>query len=372
MEVRMIKKGLITALVFVISMAAFPAVAQFLAADLIYLPAVAHTNGEGDSRWRSDVFITNVETDVDIDVALIYLPTGGTSNTNAFEDRELWVGGREEDGFGFINPELANIPPQGTVVVRDPVGLYWGTLDGVAQSGTMLIFAYEAGTLEDDGTRVLKNAIVNSRAYTPSNFFVEDPDNEGEYVQVNGTYGMTLPGVAWYNLADPSAVSEQGDFSFLLLTGAKTDARYRYNVGIVNASDPLTSITVSIQPFQGNGEPYLDDDDEPVVRVINLPPAARIQYDDIFNSQLFLGDTPDDTILRIGFVGWSSGAGDPIVGLTVYGTMVDNRTQDPTAILPAFGYPYNVECQWPSPDAKSSNAGSYPRVSRRPVEIPPR
>lgn len=368
----MIKKGLITALVFVASMTAVPAAAQFLAADLIYLPAVTRTNGDGDSRWRSDVFITNVETDVEIDVALIYLPTGGVSNAGVFEDRELWVGGREEDGFGFINAELANIPPQGTVVVRDPVGQYWGTLDGVANSGTMVVFAYEANTLEDDGSRVFRNAIVNSRAYTPSNFFVEDPDNEGEYIQVNGTYGMTLPGVAWYNLADPSAVGEQGDFSFLFLTGAKDDAQYRYNVGIINASDPLTSITVSIQPFQGNGEPYLNDNDNEIIRVINLPPNARIQYDDIFNSQLGLGNTPDDTILKIGFLGWSSGAGAPIVGLTVYGTMVDNRTQDPTAILPAFGHPYNVECQWPSPEAKTAHGGSFPRVTRRPVEIPPR
>jgi hypothetical protein len=368
----MIKKGLLTALVFVISTTAVPAAAQFMAADLIYLPAVTRTNGDGDSFWRSDVFITNVETEVEIDVALIYLPTGGASNAGVFGDRELWVGGREADGFGFINAELASIPPQGTVVVRDPVGQYWGTIEGVAQSGTMVVFAYEADTLEDDGTRVFRNAIVNSRAYTPSSVFVEDPDNEGEYLPVTGTYGMTLPGVAWYNLADPSAVGEQGDFSFLFLTGARENTQYRYNVGIVNASDPLTTITVSIQPFQGNGEPYLDNDEDPVIRTINLPPAARIQYDDIFSSQFFFENTPDDTILKIGFVGWSSGAGDPIVGLTVYGTMVDNRTDDPTAILPVFGYAYDVECQWPSQDAKSSTAEIYPRVSGRPVEIPPR
>jgi hypothetical protein len=372
MEVRMIKKGLVAALVFVFSMGAGPAVAQFLAADLIYLPAVAHTNGEGDSRWRSDLFVTNAETDVDIDVALVFLPTGGASNTGVFQDRESWLGGREGDGFGFINSELANIPPGGTVVLRDPIGEYWGTLEGAAGAGGMIVFAYEANTLEDDGTRVFKNAIVNSRAFTPSNFFVEDPDNEGEYLPVNGTYGMTLPGVAWYNLADPSAVGEEGNLSFLLLTGAKEDARFRYNVGVVNASDPLTTITVSIQPFQGNGEPYLNDNESAVIRIVTLQPNAHVQYNDIFSLHLGLGDTPDDTILKIGVVQWSSGSSDPIVGMTVYGTMVDNRTQDPTSILPAFAYPYNVDCQWPSPDAKSTSGGSYPRVSRRPVEIPSR
>jgi hypothetical protein len=368
----MIQKGLLSALIFVFSVAAGPVAAQFLAADLIYLPAITHSNGEGESRWRSDVFITNVETDVNIDIACIYLPSGGVSNAVAFQDRETWLGGREADGFGFVNAELANIPPGGTVVLRDPVGEYWATLDGVAHTGALVIFAYEADTLDDDGTRVFKNAIVNSRAYTPSIFYVEDTDNEGEFLQVTGTYGMTLPGVAWYNLADPSAIGDQGDFSFQLLTGAKDDPQYRYNVGVVNASDPLTTISLLIQPFQGNGEPFLNENETEVSRVVTLPPAAHVQYNDIFNLLLGLGHTPDDTSLKISVIQWSSGSGEPIVGMTAYGSMVDNRTHDPTSILPAFGYPYNVECQWPSTDAKSMGDGSYPRVSRRPVEIPSR
>ena len=42
------------------------------------------------------------------------------------------------------------------------------------------------------------------------------------------------------------------------------------------------------------------------------------------------------------------------------------------AHLPAYGYPHTVECQWPSTDEKSTPNGSYPRVTRRPIEIPPR
>ena len=367
----MIRKGLLTALVFVFVLGAGQAAAQFLAADLIYLPAVTHTNGEGESRWRSDVFITNVD-DVAIDVAIVYLQTGAIDNSYVFDDRTYWLGGRESDEFGFIDTELASIPPNGTVVLRDPVGEYWSTLEGVRQSGALIIFAYEADTLEDDGTRVFKNAIVNSRAYTPFRFYFEDPDNEGQFLPKDGTYGMTLPGVAWYNLADPSAVSENGDFSFQLLTGAKEDAEFRYNVGFVNASDPLTTITFAIEPYDGNGEPLLNDDGLVLRKIVTLPPVAHLQYNEIFSQQFGLEDVPDDTVLKISFLQWTSGSGEPVVGLTVYGTMIDNRTQDPTAILPAFGYPYNVECQWPSTDAKSTGDGTYPRVSRRPVEIPSR
>lgn len=368
----MIQKGLISALVFVFSIGAGPAAAQFLAADLIYIPVVAHTNGEGESRWGSDVYITNVEEDVDIDIALIYLPTGGVSNAGVFQDRELWVGGREGDGFGTINPDLADIPPNGTVVIRDPVGQYWVDEGNTSSSGALVVFAYEADSLEDDGTRIYRNAIVNSRAYTPLTFFLPDEENEGEFTQVTGSFGMTMPGVAWYNLADPSAVGEGRNFSFQMLTGAAENERYRYNVGLVNASDPLTTITVLIEPYQGNGEPYLDENEEPIVLTSTLPPNSHLQFNNIFSSRLGIDLAPLNSMLKITVVGWSSGSNEPVVGMTAYGTYIDNRSQDPTAILPAFGYPYNVDCQWPPNDEKGSRAGAYPRVSRRPVEIPSR
>lgn len=368
----MLRQGLLAALFIVLLAGAGPAAAQFMAAELIYIPVVTHTNGEGESRWRSDIFITNVEEDVSIDIAMAYLQTGLVPNTSVFTDRTTWLGGRESDGFGFIDPQLASIPPGGTVVMRDPVGEYWSSLENTANTGAVVVFAYEADTLEDDGTRVIKNAIVNTRAYTPFTFFVPDGENEGEYLRRNGTYGQTLPGVAWYNLADPSAVGDDGDFNFLLLTGAGSDDDFRYNVGIVNASDPLTTITISIQPFQGDGEPFTDDLGGEIVRTVVMPANSHIQYNNIFSSTLGLGDVPDDTSLKISVVQWASGSASPIVGMTVYGTLIDNATQDPTAILPLFASPYDVECQWGSSESKNTGVRSYPRVDRRPVEIPSR
>ena len=92
----------------------------------------------------------------------------------------------------------------------------------------------------------------------------------------------------------------------------------------------------------------------------------------IFNTLFDLGEVPDDTSLKISVSTWASGSAEPIVGMTIYGTLIDNTSQDPTAILPVFAFPYNIECQWPSTDAKSSSGGSYPRVSRRPIDIPSR
>lgn len=352
---------------------AVPAGAQFLAADLLYIPGAAHTDGEGDSQWRTDLFITNVEEDVDVDVAIVYIRTGLVSNSEEFVDRSTWVGGTEGDGFGTVDPLLADIPPGGTIVVEDPIGTFWPNEQGTSNFGALVIFAYESGTLEDDGTRVLENVIVNSRVYTPTTFYQPDPDNEGEFQEVRGTYGQTLPGVPWYNLADPSALSDEGDFTFQILSGAATDDEFRYNVGILNASDPLTQITLAIQPFQGNGEPFLDANENPILRAVVMPPSSHVQYNNIMVTLFGLEDVPNDTTIDISFVSWSSANSLPVVGMTTYGTMIDNATNDSTAILPAFAFPYNIDCQWSSSDdgTKATPSGIR-RVSQRPLEIPAR
>ena len=369
----MIRKGLQTALLTMLAMGAGTATAQFMAADLIYLPAATHTSGEGTSRWRSDLFITNAQADVAIDVALVYLPTGLVSNSSRFVDRSTWLGGREDDGFGFIDPMLADIPPGGTVVLEDPIGEYFDADGQIANSGAIVIFAYEADTLEDDGTRVVKNAIVNSRVYTPFTFFLPDFENEGEFTEENGTFGQTLPGVAWYNLADSSAISEEGDFSFLVLSGAVEDRKFRYNLGVLNASDPLSTITILIQPFRGNGEPFPDINGNPILQIVTMPPLAHVQYNSVMSTLFGIGGAPNDVTITVTVLSWASGSSEPIIGMTTYGNLIDNNTNDPTAILPLFAFPYNIDCQWPSSD--DENGGKFAgvrRVSRRPIEIPAR
>lgn len=366
------RNTLAAGLAIAVLIAAVPAGAQFLAADLLYVPGVAHTDGEEGSQWRSDLYITNVEEEAEVDIAIVYIRTGLVSNSEEFIDRSTWLGGTDGEGFGQVDPALANIPPGGTVVLKDPIGTYWPNEQGVANFGALVIFAYESGTLEDDGTRVYENVIVNSRVYTPKTFYEADPDNEGEFLEVKGTYGQTLPGVPWYNLADPAAVSDEGDFSFQILSGAQADEDYRYNVGILNASDPLTSITLVIQPFQGDGEPILSENGTQILRSLVMPPMSHVQYNNAMSTLFGLDDVPADTTIDISFVSWTSANSMPVVGMTVYGTMIDNQTNDSTAILPAFAFPYNIDCQWPSSNSTKSHTGGIQRVSDRPLEIPPK
>ena len=101
-----------------------------------------------------------------------------------------------------------------------------------------------------------------------------------------------------------------------------------------------------------------------------MQPMAHIQYNNIFETLFGLEDVADDTTIDISFQSWASGSSVPVVGMTVYGTMIDNATNDSTAVLPAFAFPYDIQCMWPpNTDAKTSPSGVR-RVSTRPLEIP--
>jgi hypothetical protein len=347
-------------------MIAGPAIAGFGAAELIYLPVVSHSPGAVGSQWRTDLYITNVD-GVAIDVAIAYLPSGGVNNGPVFTSRDTWLGGREDDEFGFINESLADIPPNGSVVIREIVGEYWVSQLGANGNGAMVVFAYEADTLEPDGTRVDRLAIANARIYNDTTIWVEDPNNPGEFIEEPAQYGQTMPGVPWYNLADAEAVVEDTyDFSFEELTGGEENSDLRYNIGFMNASDPLTSITFRIQPYQANGEPFLDADDNEIFSAYTMPPASHLQLFRPFREDWGLEDVEGASV-QVSIEAWSTGAAVPVVLMTSYGSVVNNDSGDPSTVLPSFAYPYDVDCMWggdPAAGAKGT------RALRRPVEIP--
>ncbi len=342
---------------------AISAAASFYASDLIYIPAVAHNEGENGSVWRTDLYITNVD-EVDIDVMMVYLPSGLQNNSLVFTDRSLWLGGRESDGVGFVNEALADIPPNATVVLEDVIGEYWIDELSLTGLGAMVVFAYESGSLEDDGSRVFRNAVVMSRTYNQTTVYQPDPDNEGQFLEVPATYGQGVPGVPWYNLADPAAVSEEADLSFFDLVGVFDDEDFRFNLGILNASDPQTQIALRIQPFQPNGEPYLDDEGNPKTTLVTLPPLAHVQYNRILATNFELENVAGITV-RVAFLGWTSNSADPTPAMTAYGSVGDNVTSDATTVLPAFASPYEVDRVWPT-------AKRAPTVTARPLRVPPR
>jgi len=348
-------------------LAVAPAMASFQAADLIYIPAVAQTTGSGTSDWKTDLYITNVD-EVAIDVAMIYLPSGLVSNALYFVDRTYWLGGREADGFGFVNEVLADIPPNGTVVLRDLIGEYWVDQAGLNGMGAMVVFAYEADTLEDDGTRVYRNAIANARIYNDTTRWERAPDGHN-FIEEPVSYGQQMPGVAWYNLADPAAVGDGFDFTFMILVGGEETARFRYNLGVLNASDPQTEITITIQAFQANGEPFLNEDEEELFTLQTVKIGAHLQWYRVFSTLWDLEEV-EMAMIKVSFVGWTSSAPEPTPAFITYGSLIDESSGDPTTIMGAFADPYDIECMW-----SGDGAGAAPtagRISRRPVDVAPR
>jgi len=346
--------------------------AEFRVADLIYVPVVAHNEGANDSLWRSDVIITNMEAEDSIDVAMIFLPSGLHSNAFVFSNRELFAGGRESDGFGVLDEQLADIPPGGSILIEDIVGQYWPEQAGLNGQGALIVFSYLSGSLQEDGSREYRNMMISSRTYNVTTVYTPDPENEGEFLEETGTYGQTMPGVPWYDLADGGFKDDTRDFTFLWVDGAQESEAYRYNLGIVNTSDVQTTIMVKIEPFQPSGEPFVAQNDEgediPLSLSIQIPPLAHIQYYQILGTVFGLTDVPQARI-KVSMEAWRSTGSDPSPTFTIYGSLIDNISNDPTTFTPSFGQPYDIECTWPTPvdDGEEKNGTES---AKRPVEIP--
>jgi hypothetical protein len=358
---------------------ASPAYAGFHAADQLYIPIVAATTGINASEWHSDLILTNVD-DTDVDVAIIFLPSGLFSNSSRYNDRSLMLGGRADDGFGatdsaLLDDRLADIPPGGTVVLEDVAGVHWGGADGIAGNGGLVIFAYESGSLQDDGTRVFRSIVAMSRIYNVGTIWQPDPDTEGAFIEEPATYGQTVPAVPWYELAYSEEQTSERDLGSEILLGGTEDSAYRYNFGILNASDPLTQLSILVQPFKADGSPFLDADGNEIRRLILVPPGAHLNYTKVLSSLFGLDPETDDlhnVTLKLTWSSFESTSAAPVPAFTSYGSLVDEVSNDPTTVLPSFPDTYDIDCVWNGVCPDAGGGTKVRPTARRPLEIPSR
>jgi hypothetical protein len=188
----------------------------------------------------------------------------------------------------------------------------------------------------------------------------------------NALSGQRFIGVPWYTMADGAAVDEETgvDFSYVILNGAEESDKYRFNLGVVNGSDPQTSITISIQPFQPNGEPYLDENENEVIYIQLVPPAAHLQFFRIFPSLWGITEA-EPSMIKVSIEAWASTSPEPVVLMTTYGSLVDTRSNDPSTVLGSFAFPFDIECMFPSPDPEGLIPARH-REAGQPVQMPPR
>ncbi len=370
-------------LIAVLLVAGVAGAGYFQAGDLIFVPAVAHNEGVAGSLWRSDLTITNVD-EVPVDVAVFFLPSGVGDNSIYVDTRTFGLGGRSEEGWGHVNEALAGIPSGGTVTIEDIVGQYWaGEFGAQANLGALVIFAYEAGTADAEEGPTYRNVVATARTYNQTTIWVPDPDSEDPdnptFIEQDASYGQTIPGVPWYAMADPNATSEQGDFSYVVLTGGADSDILRYNVGFVNASDKQTGITLHVVPYDSTGAQFVDADGNPVERFITLGPLGHFQINRVFRNWFDLDQDITGAVIKVEFDSWQTTSPAPTPFFTAYGSYIDGRTNDPTTVLPTFGFPFNVECMFPSnppADGGESAAELGDRAGReglrRPLSLPRR
>jgi hypothetical protein len=274
----------------------------------------------------------------------------------------------------LINEQLADIPPGGSVALTDIKGTYWPENAGTTENGALVVFIYEADTLEPDGTRVFRNGVVSSRTYNQGSLFTPDPDNEGEFIETPATYGQTIPAVPWYNLAFAEELTEDSDLSSHVLLGGIETEDYRYNIGILNTSDPQTQISLRLQPFQQDGSPFLDANENEVQVIIVVPPLAHLQYSRALLQLFALNPETQDLSnisVKISWVGWETAGIAPVPTFTSYGSVVDDVSNDPTSVLPSFLETYPLDCVWFDTGAGGgATVKARPRPSVRSVEIP--
>lgn len=305
--------------------AAGSATAMFRAADMVIVPVAAATPGLENSNWRTDVEILNVDTAA-IDVAIIFLPTGGANNIYWYLTMDNHLGARESDGFGHVDERLKDIQPGRAVVLDDIVKSVWGE----NHKGALLIYAFEAGTFSttDPPGGVPRKIVATSRTYSIST------TGEGETAQTL-TFGQQIPALPWYDYLDPNLEDE--GLNKVTFTGIREDARFRTALGLVNVSDILTSVEAKLTLKSADGTTLKETS-------ILLGPLAHIQYDQFVTGLLGLDEEQEYTnaTLTVEAASWQGTAAEPTPALIAYVSRVDNLTNDPVYLEQT----YAVELPW--------------------------
>lgn len=169
-----------------------------------FFPIVARTAGVGGSQWVTDLTIHNLD-DETITVGLQFFPANQANN------------------FDMSFPDRVTIGPRGTLFLEDVLSSVFGHSTDV-KGGLLVSADYDmiAGNPEDVGI------LATTRTYNRA-----DPA---------GTYGQSVPSL---DLAARTGAP-------LIATGARNDAQFRSNVGVVCLS-LLGSITFRYRVLDADG-----------------------------------------------------------------------------------------------------------------------
>jgi hypothetical protein len=290
----------------VLSVLMFASVARansFGAADIVYLPAVARLEGAGGSFFKTDVTITNTSTSPVV-VQVVYVEGSGDNSASLNSPITLPT---------FLPGER-----------RELIDIAQSALNRDTANGFLIFFACREGgncTDCDSNPGDCLNIAVQGRIYN---------DTAG------GTFGQSFPGIPWYSYAAFTSATQGTDR--LSINGVRNSTNYRTNIGLVNASQ-FSSTVLRLRLFNSSGTQIAEMDQ-------TLGPLGRIQFP---VTQIAAGFSGDGyvTVEQISATP-APGQTDALPGFFAYGSLLDNRTSDPTTLESQFNVALPFDCVYGS------------------------
>ena len=324
--------------VLAMTLAAVSAMASnFRAADQVYLPIAGHFQGIKGETFVTDVALANLSDDA-VDVSIIFSTTAaGTPKTF---------------------PKALTLNPRERREVQD----FFGTVLKDSNNQGLLIFNAckkdQDCTPQADGENPnYRNISIESRIFsTPAG---TDPATAP-------TTGQQFPGIPWYNFISSTTLPSGFDRAFitgLRNTGTAGQAgTYRTNIGLVNASQFSTTTLVAtlFDGATGNpiGVPYNQ----------TLSPLGQVQKSltEMFGTGFtgatakngYVVVTQSNTVPTGDAV--ANGCTDGCPAFLIYGSMLDNLSDDGTTLESQYTKPLNAKafnCIY-TPDQSQCKAGA--------------
>jgi hypothetical protein len=289
-----------------LSMLVFASVARantFGAADIVYLPAVARLQGAAGAFFKTDVTITNTSTSPVV-VSVAYVEGSGDNSA--------------------APSTLVTLPTFLPGERRELIDIAQSALNRETANGYLIFFACREGgncTDCDSSPGDCLNIAVQGRIYNDT---------------ATGTFGQSFPGVPWYSYAAFTSTTQGTDR--LSINGVRNDTNYRTNVGVVNASQ-FSSTVLRLRLFNATGTQIGEMEQ-------TLGPLGRIQFP---VTQIAAGFSGNGyvTVEQISATP-VPGQTDALPGFFAYGSLLDNRTSDPTTLAAQFGVPLPFDCVYGS------------------------
>ncbi|MGK2858557.1 MAG: hypothetical protein ACSLFQ_15255 [Thermoanaerobaculia bacterium] len=292
---------------------------NFRAADIVYLPSAGKV-ASGSVVFATDVYITNLTTSKVV-VSVGFGETGDVADNSLLGKNLKTLATSLEAGERRL--------------VSDITGTLFPEKDG--KLGFLVFFACrEGGNCDncDDFPGDCSLISVEGRIYS---FPAGNP--------AGGTKGQLFFGYPWYSFVSPNDSSRSLDKVFIVglrNEGARPTSGYRTNFGILNASQDYTG-QVKVSVFTGTGMPVGE-------KTYTLKPLGHVQGN-------ILDAAPDFTtnnsagyaiIQMVGSTPVPGGCAECAPGFFVFGSVLDNVTDDPTTLESVYTQQLPLTCVYGS------------------------